>query len=233
MRRLADRLLDGRVLGSAPPDPPLDSLVSRVVSEGLSAGALATWSALTGPDYTQATGTAQPTVTLDVLSGYPAVRFDGTSDYVVAGSLALNQPFTVAALARNFDVLANDRQLVSARNTANQGQAAGVTSHNSSGQFAVFAGSILSSTVSTDTAWHAFVSVFNGGSSVARVDATEAAGSAGTRNATIFTIGAANLSGGVSQFWSGDVVEVLAWDKALSLAERDAAVEYFTLRYAY
>ncbi|MGX9346389.1 hypothetical protein [Microbacterium sp. KNMS] len=58
------------------------------------------------------------------------------------------------------------------------------------GYFGMYAGASLISTKAADTAWHTAVAVFNGASSVLRIDGVEVSGSAGANAGTGFRVGA-------------------------------------------
>lgn len=58
------------------------------------------------------------------------------------------------------------------------------------GNFGIFAGSSIDSGVAADTSWHTIVAVFNGTSSVLRVDGVETAGNSGGRTKSGFRVGA-------------------------------------------
>jgi len=78
--------------------PVTNNLKAHFKADGLTPGALATWSDASGSanHLTQSTVANQPTVVANVLNGMPVVRFDGTNDNMKksAFTTALSQPNT-------------------------------------------------------------------------------------------------------------------------------------------
>lgn len=171
----------------------------------------------------QATAAARPTLRLTVQNGRPAVRSDGVDDRLQTGAFVLNQPSTVAVVARRTGGAAQgyylDGRVVNTR----------VMQYANATTMRLYAGVVFDSTVAVQASFFAALAVFNGASSVLRFNGVETTGNASTLNAsglTLFTSGDAAVSP-----LGGDVGEILLYDSALSPADRVRVGDYLKLRW--
>lgn len=160
--------------------------------------------------------TSAPVIGQDA-GGLRYVRFNGTSD-ALSQALARNQPHSVAILGRFRSLTlpgSGISTLVGGSNST--GAKRGNIYLDNTGWRLNGGSAPAASAVAPDTAWHAFIAVFNGASSVLRIDNTEAAGNGGTENADVFALG-----GVVGSTWFGpiDIVEAIPFQRALSGSER-------------
>ena len=158
---------------------------------GLSDGdPIATWPDQTanGNDLVQANIAAKPTYKIDILNGKPAVRADGTSDYMACVGIAHAQPTTIFLVSQQLDADAGDflfdgittRQLY----------------YTAAGTWVAHAGAVLDSEVAVDTDPHIHTLLFKGAASTIRIDGVEqAAGDAGANAMDGLHIFASNTTG--------------------------------------
>ncbi len=85
--------------------------------------------------------------------------------------------------------------------------------------------------VASDTNWHVYSSSFAGASSVLWLNGNQIkSGNVGSQTLTRITIGVnANMS---SSCWVGDVTELLVYNSALSVANRQSVETYLNMRWA-
>jgi len=108
-----------RVYGDPPPVDPdaVGTLAQWLKADaigGLSGGdPVATWTASTGNNATQATSGNRPTYQTAVVNGHPVVRFDGTDDYLeFAGLGAALTEYTILAVVKP-DTYSGERTVLS------------------------------------------------------------------------------------------------------------------------
>lgn len=166
----------------------------------------------------QATTAAQPTMRLHA-NGFRYLEFDGTDDTMDAGSLGASnaQPCSIAIVGRWRGAPASGSWPIFATSTGGTG----ATSRVSSGAIALYAGSTFSPGHAPGTNWHVLISVFNGASSVSRMDSAEASGNVGSGSmGTLMRVGPGASAGAYVPL---DVAEVVVWPgKALDPTERAA-----------
>ena len=80
--------------------------------------------------------------------------------------------------------------------------------------------SVLNLNVNPSSDWHVFLATFNGTDSTIRIDDTEALGNTGPSfNSTVL-----NTGHGDTGFAKIDVADILVWNRALTLTERNKIV---------
>lgn len=199
-----------------------DADAMPVVADG---AALSQWDDESGNarHVTQATGANQPTYRTAVLNGKPVLRFDGSTDYMDVAFTALAQPNTIFLVAKSTGAVTNRQAFDSQRGGIDTARN---TLYASGGGFwAMYGGGaeVVSST-SVDAAAVQITGLFNGGSSVLRRDGAQiASGNSGTQGCGGIRVGSYN---GSSNFWSGDVAEILVYNAALSSTDRDSVEAY-------
>lgn len=167
---------------------------------------------------TQGTGAAQPLVKAGVngINSLKVALFDGVDDSMNTASFAFNQPFTVYGVVT--------------------GGAAGSVRFWTDGNLAVrcgydnvpgvnvFAGNTLAGASAAIATPKVMTTVFNGASSLVRVDGTQViAGDIGAGNGTIgMFVGSA---GAIAQFWNGKVGELLVAPGASVSTAYEAALK--------
>lgn len=168
---------------------------------------------------TQGTAANRPVLQADA-NGWRYLDCDGTND-VLGVSQGFNQPFTLVLVAVHTNpaeadyLLAHgnfDRRLFYASST-----------------YTMNAGANLSGGSAT-AAIRVFQTIWNGASSVLRIDGTEHTGNPGTGNWTALTFPAYTTLG--TQASDLNVYRVLVWSKALSSTERTDLANYLAALYA-
>lgn len=154
----------------------------------------------------------------------PAMRFDGSNDYFnKTGWPAVAQPYTFIVVAKQSST-AGTQTVVG----ANGGNA---SMYLSGGNVGLYAGSPVAGTAITGTNWNIITGVFNGASSKTSINnGSYTTVNAGTAvGSTNFTIGA---NGGLgSEFFAGDIVEVVAIQGAITDADRTLIHQVLGLKY--
>ena len=169
--------------------PDSEDLHARWSAKGLELSdqdSVNSWEDETGNGHDLTAGSA-PTFITDGINGNPAVRFDGTNNYLDVAFSALSQPNNIYAVFR-YRSINNDNDTLydaeadpSDRNLFNQ---------PSNDDFRIFAGEALDGG-NADTNPHISSALFNGSSSTHRIDGAEvASGDAGTESLDGFTVGA-------------------------------------------
>lgn len=171
-----------------------------------------------GRNIAQATAANQPQLILSCLGSLPCMRFDGVNDYLDTTAFAQAQPFTVSDVATRTGNFTTIGTLIRGDNgTQFIFRYAGAAN-----QVHMYAGTSPAAKTASDSAWHAFNVVFNGASSVLKVDATDNTVNAGTNG---LTGGAQNLTvgtvpGGGSEYFTGDLTEEGVWGSGFSATSR-------------
>lgn len=219
--------------GSRPLDP---ASVSKLVFwfkadaiKGLADGdPVATWpdSSGLGRDATQATAAKKPTyrASRSTFSGQPVVEFDSADDFVQTASFtAMAQPNTVFAVAK-VGATGAQRFMIDGFDFSNRH----ALFQESSTNWQYYAGSLVNDGTS-NTNVHLFQALFNGASSVLRVDGgAGTSGNAGSNNLTGLTLGA--QPSGTSN-WGGDIAEVIVYNMSLSATEINGVALYLGAKY--
>jgi len=176
---------------------------------------VSTWTDETGSGFDLTAGAA-PTFRTSIINGNPAVRHDGTDDYLNVGWSSIPQPFHVFIVASK----------QTAGNTSSENLIDGGTndehllrSENDGPFWNMFAGSDLDDN-SDDTNNNIFAALFNGSSSTLRINGTQVAnGNAGGNSSTGLTTGARN--GGGAGFGDFDIGEILFYPQDKSSVQSD------------
>jgi hypothetical protein len=195
---------------------------------GSSAG---TWPDISGNgrDATQTDSAKQPAIITNALNGRQVRRFDGSNDFLKTGAFSQNIPqpndWFIAFKSNNnssrrvFDV----ETIGGATGPRNTMLLNGSVSH-------IFAGDILSGNF-TSTDWNISNARFNGSSSEWRVNGSVLTnGNAGTEASSSLVIGAFRTT--ASDFFNGDIAEILVFPTALSTINRQRVERYLGAKYA-
>jgi hypothetical protein len=179
-----------------------------------------------GKDLTQVTGTKQPLWKTGIINGLPTLRFDGVDDFMVSTRTVI-QPCTIFLVidwiaAAGFNYLFDD---ISTPDSL-------VIWRNSSTQWAFYAGTEVDINISTSIP-SIMMFVANGASSVCRVNATQVSSSAGAGNINNgMMIGSRGVAGSPSQFFGGDIAEIIVYSSDLSVDNRSSVLTYLSEKYA-
>lgn len=167
-----------------------------------------------GRDLAQATGTNQPAYSAGVFT------FDGADNYLKTAAFTLNQPISYFALIRQDGYTAGDAIV-----DGNTSATVLIQQQSSTPQVRIYAGAPTAS--SADLAigtWGVVAAVFNGASSVLRVNNNaDITGDTGAQNAGAITLGS---TGGNSAHSAVSLKEFVAYNAALTDAQRDLVVSY-------
>jgi hypothetical protein len=187
------------------------------------------WNDLSGKNrhLTQATGTKQPLYIASAIAGKPAVRFDGSDDFLGPVAFTLNQPETVVLVYKSIVIGA-----ASAHDAIADGNATGnmvVLSDNGT-HYSIAAGVALTDAeLVNNTVYGYTLQIFNGASSFIFVNGTQkATGNAGANNGGGFTLGA--LPDG-TRSTNIEVAEAIVYASALGAADRSRLTLYIKARY--
>lgn len=178
-----------------------------------------------GNDASQSTAGLRPTFNASNVNfnGAPTVDWDGVDDTMVSVA-ASAQPNTVVICARNEGSNAAYHALCDGSSANQRLLRVEVTSQN----FIAYAGATLTDGVWATNAKHKVAGVFNGSSGAVRSDSSTTTGDVSTGSSTGFTLGS-NGAGSIP--WQGPIAEVLMYDVALTSAQLDVIIAYFTGRY--
>lgn len=189
------------------------------------------WSDLSGEGNDAKQGTAErpPTFKTGILNGLPVVRFAGNhrlaTDLFTGGTV--DQPTTIVVVASCDQ---NDRGFMvdgSDAGTSNNRQA--IIVNNSTNQLGMWAGSHSHTFMATPFSHKVIIAEFSGSSSEMWVDGvSHASGDAGSNSLPMLTLG--ERGHGDDEF-SGDVAEVLVYDRALTAEERSALTAHLAGKY--
>ena len=231
-----------------------DSLEALV---GLNDGQqVSAWNDISGHanDALQLTSGLQPTFHTNVINGFPAIRFTGSS-------LSGHQYNTGKYLTRNLPVTGNYSVMAVVRQSSPTGKFSVAVSWGGSGGGANFwtgyipddsptaypghfipasdsSNDIYSSPVD-DTNWHISEGIFNGthlSGWSSSIDGTGAGvGASGNHNGSSSTLAGSTLTIGCykdnSLFWNGDIAEVIVFNVALSDSDRQVVESYLIHKY--
>lgn len=160
---------------------------SRTITDGDAVARLADQK-LTGNDLLQYGSGFRPIYKTNIQNGNDVHRYTAGSSQFMTAEYVLNQPCTVVAVVKSS----------TASGTIFDGGSGGATAKllQSGSDWQANAGTLLDSTIASDSGWHFFALVLNGGVSQLTVDGTVGAqGNAGTNNPAGFTL-ASVLGGG-------------------------------------
>lgn len=222
------------------PEPDVAAVPSLWVKSdsitGANGSAVSTWadSSLNARNFTQANAANQPTVVTNGIGGKPTVRFDGSNDYLDSATGSYSQPITVFSVARKTAAGSGYERILHGNTTvdgiffmgANAGNYASfignggwndTTANSPARAVSTNTGSVLGATISGGT----ITPYFNGTAQTAK---------SGNTMSTLagFRMGS---SSGLSQFWNGDVSEVIVYPGVLSTADRQRVEGYLAWKY--
>ncbi|MFO7773193.1 MAG: right-handed parallel beta-helix repeat-containing protein [Dehalococcoidia bacterium] len=226
-------LVMGTPVAAANGPPVASGLVLHLDADaitGLSDGdPVATWPDLSGEgnDATQGTPADQPEWVEDALAGKPVVRFDG-SDYLVEDSGSYTTPLTIFAVGLNTAGAGDSNQhsrLIQLSATSDFHGFFGSRSDD----FATFFGNgsawsdIAANTPGESVLTARLLAVVNDGATAAPyVDGVAQDTKTGTMAAATGLIIGSGMNGAQarSQYWGGDIAEILIYDRTLTTQER-------------
>lgn len=211
------------------PTSPSNTLVqwNKADALALSDGtAVSSWTATAGNAATQGTGGSQPLFKTAVKNGLPAIRFDGTDDFLATAAWGVEQtqPYTIALAyaLRATTVLKNFVDGINGSKRCN------ISTTNSGGAAVeIYCGANEPHVGTLDTSWHTLLIEVNGASTLYTFDtASEATVSStpGAQNLSGLTLGCA--FDGTSGPCNVDIGEVIVWSGALSGGDKTSAVSY-------
>ena len=180
-------------------------------------------------DATQSASGNQPIYTTNAINGLPALSFDGTSDYMVNNTLSLGSEITMFAVASANEI--GWRRIINQENIYYLGTGPGTM------EFASFTGNGSSwnntasfGSTATLTAKKAYVLdtvVF--GNTTGYVNGASVGNVSGAKvSSTSLNVGASSSHPtlGVIQFWSGNIAEIIVFNRALNDTERKSVESY-------
>ena len=177
-------------------------------------------------DASQATTSKKPLLKTGIVNGRDVVRFDGADDWLKTGSFARSQPSHVFAVIQQISWTGEDRlwDSVSAVN--------GLMAYqwSVSPGLKMYSGAGLGDNSGLAIGTFGVLScLYNGASSVLRINGNEQTGNAGANAGNGITLGAAQV---LTVSMNGDFAELLVYDAALSTADRQAMETYLNARFA-
>jgi hypothetical protein len=204
----------------------LDATDSTTVDT--SSGFVTEWRSKVGAGTaTQSTANDRPAYTVAGRNGKNVVTFDGTTDWLITGTLSISQPYTIIWAGQSIGnapgTTATINFFTDSTNSSNRviliHNFAGTISTN--GRLSMFSGTELSPASGTQAynAWSVVSGVFNGSSSRLRANGTQvASGNAGSGGIAALTLGA-RFNQAAGNFFEGPWGAFLIYSRALSDTE--------------
>jgi hypothetical protein len=199
--------------------------------------AITTWpdAGPNGDDIAQAVGGSKPFYKTNIVNSQPVARFDGSADFLsgaYTNAGALTQPFTIFAVAALDAAAVNDgnlRTIVDGDDITNRALVRQDLTA-SPDDWAIYAGTLITSGDATDSNWTIFTALFNGASSQLWEDGTSIlSGDAGAQDPDGLTVGA--KYDGTAAWWDGDIAEIIVYDANLGAADRSTVQQYLADKY--
>lgn len=191
---------------------------------GLSDNAtISSWSDSSGNSRTL-TASGNPTYQTNELNSLPAVRLDGSGDYLANAGFSLSQASTWFVVTRRANVAGASEVLLASGSSVDV--AVYLESDKDLGAWAG-AGPLLNGNIGT--AAHVVEVVFNGSSTMLGLDGTLSTGNAGTTGLTGLNVGTNRNNSG--EYYTGDLFEVIAYSGALSSGDRSDVRGYLGAKY--
>ncbi len=161
-----------------------------------------------GNHASQATAGNRPLWIAAGQNGLPVLRFDGIDDYLDTALSAVSQPYTLFIVGKATNIGTNAARFVDA-NSVNRALF-GVKA--TTGLTQQFAGSLLEGAGNRSGAFHQWTALYNGASSLSRMDGASeiATANAGTNSWATLRIGADNVPAASSQL-NGDICEIILY----------------------
>jgi hypothetical protein len=184
--------------------------------------------ATSGDHVASANNDYRPTLQTNELNGQSVLRFDGTND-CFAGAFtnggALSQPFTAFLVAKSTDTSVT-RCIINGDDPSNE---MAVFHHAVENKWGMWAGGFLVDGA-PNTDWQLWTVLFNSTSSQFwHGGISKVSGNAGTQNPDGIAIG--SNSGGTTEYWKGDIAEIIIYNANLSDADKDEVGNYLSDRY--
>lgn len=175
---------------------------------------ISTWTDLSGNgNNLTASSTARPTYRTAVINGKAVARFDGVNDYMTRTyGAALTQPTTIFIVykAATLEQTVIIDGLGSSRHS--------ILTESGTNYLRMYAGTTIVGTTAFTTAAAVVSATFSGAASDMRLNGTTIiTGNPGSQTMSGINLGA---DPGFSYFFDGDIAEVLIYNSALSLADR-------------
>src|SRR5262245_16672761 len=192
------------------------------------AGAVSVWGDKSGNarDLSQGTGGNRPTTGTRTINGLNVIDFSGTNQWMSLSG-GPTQGWTMFVVALDDDGSGSPgRYLIGHTGAGNF--AFGTQPTN---QWFMYAGTIQNGAATLTTATHVLTTVWNGGTSVLRIDtAVDISASPGAGNPNGFEVGGWASSGGTE--WNGPIAEIIVYDTELSSDEITAVEQYLITKWA-
>lgn len=203
--------------------------------------AVGTWTdqSASANNVTQSTVANKPTYKTAIKNGLPIVRFDGTNDSLTSATGLPQGDFTLVIVGR-LTTIGSDRSIF-AWGVRSNGEARQFHSRNT--DVRAFIGYIADVNASTNwsvNTWYVWTIVGTNVPSAGSASATithrtnGTSDGSGTASLAAFTsnslVVGANTSG--TEFWAGDIAEILQYDSALSGANIDLLETYINNKWA-
>jgi hypothetical protein len=201
-----------------------------------SSGAVSEWRDKSGNSYhlTQSTSTRQPQTSISTINSLNVITFDGSSDTMANTAVpSTSRPHTYLIVAKETTGITTTKALVNATPFVGLNEVlalylTGTSPNRRSNSFTnstAYAGQTF-----TTTSANVIYFVANGASSAFGINGTYA-----TRNILGTTRGAGFRvpadTNGSSEFFNGDIAEVLYWNSALSDTNRDLVTNYLKTKW--
>jgi hypothetical protein len=177
----------------------------------------------TGNHLSQATAGSRPTFKAPIVGSKNGARFDG-GDFLDAAANSYAQPVTI--------FVAGKQNATNVTNVFVGGVSADLNYAGvNSALWQMYAGTAQTASTA-DTSWHSHAAVYNGASSTLEVDGTTKTigGTVGTNALNIIRIGGTTTA--PTGNLTGDIGEVLIFNRALSAMERRAVTRYLNFKFA-
>lgn len=212
---------------SGPPPGMLGWWKADAVGGTADGATVTTWPDQSGNGHDLPVRTGAPTLDVDGFpGGGPAVVYDGNDAHGPAATWPSTvQPYTILLVGK-VDTLGTTAHDFVSGNT--QASKAIVQADPSSNRWRIGDDTTkLAGTSALDAGAHLVVGIFDGSSSVVRVDRVdEATGNAGTASGANVNLGAGETGGGLSSFVVGRIAEVLWYGRRLTATEMEQAEDY-------
>jgi hypothetical protein len=183
-----------------------------------------------GRHATQATGASQPSIVTSALNGRQIRRFDGVNDFLSTAQILAAQPFTSIVALKTTETGVIGRPSLGEDSTSATGSVASASRRNT-GAHVLFAGTALAGGIFGNN-WLIRSDIANSVSSFIFANGQQVAtGDAGTRF-NIRRIGGNFNSGGASDFFLGDIAEILIFPRVLTVNERQRVERYLSNKYS-
>lgn len=183
-----------------------------------------------GVDATQATGTNQPVLKTDILNGHAVVRFSGSQFMEFALQSGVSASYTYVIIANPTSLAGGPQTLIGSSGDWPQGISFYIGAYGDAGKLIMGRASVDDFAKSSNTTTAGSFHVYAGALNATNNDVNDvwnlwhdgasfgfgAAGVAGGSTASTSYIGAYYKSGSANNLFTGDIAEILVYDRALS-----------------